>query len=298
MYQLFLPAQPLQPYIEAYWRLETEALKASLHQQALSVDGQADLLFTFAVPYQRRHLLNDTVTHAPATAHLDGQRDYPMQFAWQSQTSISGVRFRLAGIAPFVRVPMHHLSNLVVDVADIFGPSITRLEEQLYNCVHPQQQVALLDAYFLERLAPTQHQTLVQALIENILQPQGKVTIIQLAAEFGYSERTINRLFQRYMGFSPKFYARLARLRHAEQLLMHDLPLDLSEIALAVGYYDQSHFTKEFASFVGTTPSRYRHTMSALSSQPIAEDVRFLQDEVHQLVYNEDIDEQDRWSGV
>jgi len=49
------------------------------------------------------------------------------------------------------------------------------------------------------------------------------------------------------------------RVKRARQLLMQtDLPL--SAIASAVGFYDQGHFSRQFRSLVGTTPSSFRRT--------------------------------------
>ena len=72
------------------------------------------------------------------------------------------------------------------------------------------------------------------------------------------STRRLQRLFARYLGVGPKWV--LARYR------MHDVvaALDaghagsLAELAVAHGWYDQAHFTRDFTALVGTTPARYR----------------------------------------
>ena len=47
------------------------------------------------------------------------------------------------------------------------------------------------------------------------------------------------------------------RISKAKTLLQHD-DLRVTDIAAAVGFDDQSYFTKVFRRMVGTTPLRYR----------------------------------------
>ncbi|NJM07352.1 helix-turn-helix domain-containing protein, partial [Candidatus Gracilibacteria bacterium] len=49
------------------------------------------------------------------------------------------------------------------------------------------------------------------------------------------------------------------RIRHAQQLIAAGLPL--AEVAYAVGYSSQSHFTTRFRRIIGVTPGRYRAAM-------------------------------------
>lgn len=74
------------------------------------------------------------------------------------------------------------------------------------------------------------------------------------------SSRHAERMFARAFGFTPKQLQRLERFRSvASRLGRHGLPEGdrLAALAAAAGYADQSHLTREFREFSGTTPSRY-----------------------------------------
>jgi transcriptional regulator GlxA family with amidase domain len=75
------------------------------------------------------------------------------------------------------------------------------------------------------------------------------------------------RAFKRSEGVTPHDYLVQCRVRRAQELMTGtDLPL--SEIAVACGFSDQSHYTRQFRARVGITPSRYRQAMRPLN-QPL-----------------------------
>jgi transcriptional regulator GlxA family with amidase domain len=84
--------------------------------------------------------------------------------------------------------------------------------------------------------------------------------IPELAAVTGLSKFYFARAFKQSTGMTPHGYVVRCRVRRAQELLAStDLPL--SEIAVAVGFADQSHCARRFREHVGTTPSRYRWSM-------------------------------------
>ena len=85
--------------------------------------------------------------------------------------------------------------------------------------------------------------------------------IPELAAVTGLSKFYFARAFKQSTGMTPHGYVVRCRVRRAQELLAStDLPL--SEIAVAVGFADQSHCARRFREHVGMTPSRYRWSTS------------------------------------
>jgi AraC-like DNA-binding protein len=84
-----------------------------------------------------------------------------------------------------------------------------------------------------------------------------RVTLAVLAAEVGFSPFHMARVFQRVAGVAPHGYLESVRIRHAQHMLAHGRPP--AEVAYAVGYSSQSHFTDRFRRIIGVTPSRYQH---------------------------------------
>lgn len=65
--------------------------------------------------------------------------------------------------------------------------------------------------------------------------------------------------FKKHMGISLMKYMKKAKIERAKVLLTttHNTIL---EIALTLGFYDQSHFSRTFKSFEGVSPSKFRNT--------------------------------------
>ena len=74
--------------------------------------------------------------------------------------------------------------------------------------------------------------------------------------------RTMQRLFDRYVGVSPKSVIQRYRLHEAAQLIDQGVVSDWLEISIALGYYDHSHFIRDFRSIVGVSPQQYRQIQS------------------------------------
>jgi AraC-like DNA-binding protein len=83
------------------------------------------------------------------------------------------------------------------------------------------------------------------------------ITTAELAALCHLSERQFTRVFRRLLGDSPMRYLIRQRLHAARHdLIASDRPA--GAIALDLGFYDQSAFTRAFRAEAGVTPAAYR----------------------------------------
>ncbi|MEM6482869.1 MAG: GlxA family transcriptional regulator, partial [Pseudomonadota bacterium] len=103
--------------------------------------------------------------------------------------------------------------------------------------------------------------TSVPAIIDAIAAMEAHVsdplTLEDLAARASLSKRQLNRLFRERMQQSVMTYYRSLRLEKARGLLRSS-PLRLTEIALATGFANSSHFSRSYAAHFGEPPSAYR----------------------------------------
>ncbi len=81
------------------------------------------------------------------------------------------------------------------------------------------------------------------------------VTLASAGRLLGASPTHLVRCFTQTFGVAPHAYLLGRRIEAARQRLLDGLPL--AEVAISVGFYDQSHFTRHFKRYVGTTPGRY-----------------------------------------
>lgn len=81
-------------------------------------------------------------------------------------------------------------------------------------------------------------------------------TLEKLAAECGLSRFHLLRIFKDATGLTPVAYRTQRRIEEARALLRARRPI--ADIALEVGFADQSHLTRHFQRLVGASPARYR----------------------------------------
>ena len=83
------------------------------------------------------------------------------------------------------------------------------------------------------------------------------LTVAEIGAIAHLSPRRLTARSQEEVGFAPGEYLRRIRIEEAaRQMVTSDAPI--GEIALACGFYDQAHLTREFRRRFDVTPREYR----------------------------------------
>ncbi|MGL6045131.1 MAG: helix-turn-helix domain-containing protein [Vogesella sp.] len=85
-------------------------------------------------------------------------------------------------------------------------------------------------------------------------------TLEDLATQLGLSRFAFLRQFKQRTGITPYAWLKRLRLEQGKKLLASGLPV--SEVALAVGFFDQSHFHHGFRLAYGLTPAQFRQQMT------------------------------------
>ena len=90
-----------------------------------------------------------------------------------------------------------------------------------------------------------------------ILNKNGVLKIKELESIFGISSRTLEKVFAEQMGVSPKEFTRVTRFNALLAEIKTDPSVSWSEIIDKYGYYDQSHFIRDFQYFTGQSPTEF-----------------------------------------
>jgi AraC family transcriptional regulator len=103
-------------------------------------------------------------------------------------------------------------------------------------------------------LAPWQMRRVVEVVEEN---PGANHTITMLAQECNLSSSYFARAFKETAGLAPHQWLTRKRIEHACRMLAQT-SMELSEIALACGFVDQSHFSRVFTRQEKRSPGKWR----------------------------------------
>lgn len=100
---------------------------------------------------------------------------------------------------------------------------------------------------------------LIDTSIDLILQTSGNLRISELARKTGFSERYIGKIFEKFVGLSPKLFAETVRMQRAIRKILDSEKKDsLLEISMDCGYYDHAHMNREFNKFLGCSAGMLR----------------------------------------
>ncbi|HAX96082.1 MAG TPA: hypothetical protein DCY35_06125 [Prolixibacteraceae bacterium] len=86
-----------------------------------------------------------------------------------------------------------------------------------------------------------------------------KINIAKLAKDSFLSERQFRRVFRQHYMISPLEYLLRVKIQNSLELLQLS-DKSVAEIALTCGFYDGSHFTRQFTSVMGITPLEFRRS--------------------------------------
>ncbi|WP_128546577.1 helix-turn-helix domain-containing protein [Larkinella soli] len=257
-YQKFYPASHLKPFVECYFVWESGASLI----QPVSVEspptGYGSMVFNYGDRYRLRTQKHEDLI-APAV-FLSGQATSNYQLHLQGHIGMIGIVFRAAGLSSLFGLPMYEFTDERIDLTAVLGSEVRTLHERLSEPNEPTGRVRLLEEYLSRRLSRT------QAVIDRtdyvadlIVEHRGNVNINALMDELYVCRRQFERKFLHKVGVSPKYYARIRRVGFVcAQLAGNRWNVkDWHEFIYRAGYYDQSHFIREFSAFTGRSPSQY-----------------------------------------
>jgi AraC-like DNA-binding protein len=161
-----------------------------------------------------------------------------------------GTKFRPGAFAGFTDVPMARMVDTSLPVGEAFGVEIAACDDVV-------EQVAAVEAFLIERMPDADPGfDLVRAVVEDMLRTPPGERVDDVARRHGVSARTLQRLFQRYIGLGPKWVLQRYRLHEAAERMAAG-EHDLTRLALELGYFDLAHFTGHFSRAVGRSPTAF-----------------------------------------
>lgn len=261
---MYIPTTPLNRFIEKFWIINDTSLEYSAK---VFPDGVVQLIINLGAPYSVR--CGDGMETSFLAGSLSGERLESCSVAQSRSCHAIGVRFRAGGAFPFFGVPLHELTESVVDIDLLWGKSfVENLRERLYAASSPAAQCLVLVQALLDKAGRNpQTNSTVDIALRYVLGSE-EPSIRDIANRIGISHKHLLRQFDKYVGITPKALARVQRFQRSLRLLTASADaqfrnpaayLSMTEIAYESCYYDQSHFVHEFEAFTDMKPTDYLH---------------------------------------
>lgn len=172
------------------------------------------------------------------------------------------INFHKGKAYPFVEMPMHELTDYVVDGELVMPNAILDIREALLTAVSIEHKFLLAEQMLLQTCRKKlEINPFIDYAVSRILEKPDQTTIHALSAKVGYSQKHLIKIFKEHVGTTPKNFLKIIRFQKAIAEMEHKQS-NWASIAYDSGYYDQAHFINDFKHFSGFTPGQFMNVQS------------------------------------
>jgi AraC-like DNA-binding protein len=167
-----------------------------------------------------------------------------------------GIKFQPAALTYLFDIDQSSITDQVIPLTEPMASRFKVLAQHLNTEVPTHSIFTRLNQLFQDFSPVIPPNTGLDAALTLLLSQHGNLNMSELRNVAGCSERQLERWFRRFVGLAPKFYARIIRLAYTFEL-MQEGNKSWCDLVYDSGFYDQSHFIKNFKEFTGEDPSTY-----------------------------------------
>lgn len=279
----------LKPHVKCIWMLR-RTYSGSDTYEVLWPDGYKDILFHYGCTY---HVGGEPL---PASFVM-GTLSRCCRLEAEGELVLYGIRLYPWGLYMICDQPVDRFNDRFLPAAELLaGKDAVRtgaaepvdleaLERFLAGASLDDAQPRLES--FLESLMdPGKSDPPLFSVIDKLYHLPGEYGVADAVRDAGLSLRQFERRCFKATGLSPKRLHVIARFNQVRMRLLVQPDLDLHDVMLEAGYYDYSHFSKDFHHCLGATPAQFQDWVRRLRRRHGPQDVEFLQDNLNQDGYD------------
>lgn len=240
------PSADLESWVEGYWVVRWDLPSGEQYEQEVLPHPSVQLAFE---------------AHG-ATVHGIGTRRFIARL--EGAGRVLGVKFLPGAFPAFSARPMADLVDRVLPLADVFGEAAEQAGRHISAEPDVARAIASIEA-LLRSIGPRPdaHIDLTARLVALVRSDRTITRSEALARHAGMSVRSLQRLFERYLGLGPKWVICRARVQEAAERVSSGQAMDWAALAVELGYHDQAHLIHDFKAQVGFTPAAYAERCAA-----------------------------------
>ena len=246
----FEPPEELQDTIKCFWhnRRDVGELESSFE---VVPDGYAEIIFHFGGGCS---IANNGDLQPLPSPFLMGLLNQPVVFYTKGRLEILGIRcfpwtvFDLLGL-PSGKGGVHVFEHPVAKLQ----PALT----ELIQAGRIDEALAQIKQYFLRARSGIAPNSMLFKAGVAMRKANGTLPVSQVAAAAHATVRTLERNFKQSSGHTVKDVSALMRFEQVRNRLWHFPDSNLAGLAHELGYSDQSHLSREFKRYSGTTPAAF-----------------------------------------
>lgn len=168
------------------------------------------------------------------------------------------IRFQPSAVGSLITESASSLTNSSVDIVECIKNG-----NQIYSAairdMDIQHKALLLSKLIRIRMKDDQSNYLTRYCTDRIFEKHGNIKISELGKETGYSERYLGKVFEKYIGLSPKMYCEIMRLQNSLKKLVDESKQEpLINLALDSGFFDHAHMNRCYKRFLHCSSGNLR----------------------------------------
>lgn len=248
--QYYLPRPDIRDYVRAYYYFSTDTATI---QPICAEMGNIRVVLSGCGTLHTPRAIGQKVDSAFLLGPTMGA--YFMEA--EAGTRVFGVGIRPRGWLAMCGISAEEAKDEVIDLTAFAGSMARSTIDELRNAGSLAEMAAAADRFFVRRIdrsASYKPSYYSEPLGRWLLDPR-ELSVDTLVDMMDVSRRQTDRVAKLWFGASPKYLQRKYRaLRAADRIRA-----GAGDWRAAAGepYYDQSHFIKEFKTFVGVTPRQF-----------------------------------------
>ena len=166
------------------------------------------------------------------------------------------VLFKEGGLAAFSRIPANELFDITIPAENFFTKSAAQdLVDAISEAKDNPARIRRTEAFLTQQLRGGGPDPLVNEAVRLIKESKGLIRIKDLGHALYISQDPLEKRFRAQVGSTPKQYSSIIRLRNIIDT-WSSYP-SLTSASYDAGYFDQSHFIKDFRTFTGESPKDF-----------------------------------------
>jgi len=249
----FQPNIILEPYIDRYWSWESYD-QNNFNLPCLVPGTGAELVFHYGDPliYSCKNYPDIKTPRC----HIICLRHTPHDLKPSGRIGFISVRFRAGMLRHFCKIPLVEIIDTFQDIKNIWGKYGTEISDKVLAAKNTNNRIDIIESELMKLLQIyKKDENAINYAVHRIYYGHKGIIINEIAEELNMSRRHFQRIFSGAIGSSPKSFHRNARFQQTLKSLILNHKSNYLPEALENGFFDQSHFIKDFKYFTNTTPS-------------------------------------------
>lgn len=173
--------------------------------------------------------------------------------AEESHTAVS-IIFQPGGLNRFLNIPITEIFDNGYSAREVIGREIEELLDKSHDSTSFNELDSIVQSYFLRKLSQVKEPSPIDYALRQLL-TNYNTSLDKIAGMACMSIRNFERKCKERLGMPAKMYARIARFNKAYKMLETRPIVSWTDLTYELGYYDQTHFIKDFKEFARLTPT-------------------------------------------